>query len=349
MTNKIFTLIIAALLMSNVSFGKIFRVGYTGPQVAGVDFTTADAAVTAASANDTIQIYPKDNYYLGQLSKKLVIIGVGYFLDKNIGLQVAATSSILTVTLDAGGSGSVFEGLEINPSNYGGGSVQNILFKRCKISGSFYVYNPTAKINNITFSQCYFPSPISFQCNDNTTIDVIDFQNCIINGYASTFYINGTGIITNISFENCDVNGEQASETGAISVYYRNCIFRYEPTTTSNDVFDYCTFENNNATHYVAGTSNQFGKDFLTVFSGGANIQAGTQWDASYTLKSGSPAIGYGRDNSNNPIDAGAYGSINPYKLSGIPPIPAFYKLTAPSTNASSNPYTITFSVRANN
>ena len=347
MKTKFCTLLVAALFFSSFSFATIFRVNYTGPQVSGVDFTTADPAVAAASTNDTIQIYPGKNLTVSQLTKKLVFIGMGYFLDKNANLQLAATSNLLNVTADVGANGSVFEGLEINLTNYSGGSLQNILFKRCKIvSSTFYVYNATDKVSNITFSQCYM-SNIALQVSDNTTIDAIDFQNCIIEDNAGSFYnLNSTGVITNVTFENCSVMGGTVTEAGNIAVYYRNCIFANEPNIANNDLFDYCTFASNSATHYVAGTSNQFGKAFTTVFSG--NID-GTEWDASYTLKSGSPAIGYGRDGSNNPIDAGAYGGVTPYKLSGIPPVPAFYKLTAPSTNASANPYTITFSVRANN
>lgn len=68
-------------------------------------------------------------------------------------------------------------------------------------------------------------------------------------------------------------------------------------------------------------------------------------FDGKFMLKVGSPALGVGIGG----IDCGAYGGVNPYKLSLIPAVPAFYKLTSPGTAASSNPYPITFSVRANN
>ena len=68
-------------------------------------------------------------------------------------------------------------------------------------------------------------------------------------------------------------------------------------------------------------------------------------------LKSGSLAIGGGTDLSGNPTDAGIYGgeAAFRYKLSGVPAVPAIYKLTAPSNSATSNPYNITISVRSNN
>ncbi len=358
MYKKLFTLFIAALFICNISIAKILRVGYPGPQVTGVDYLDANSAVAAASLNDTIQIYAGVGASVNPLNKKLVFIGVGYYLDKNIGLQVVTTSSSLGIYMDSGGNGSTFEGLVINTGiennpwiNVNQMGIQNIIFKRCKINyAQFYLNNSGDSIRNITFSQCYFATqnPINFTASYNTKIIGIYFQNCIFDASSSTYLsaYNG-GIISNISFENCNGNGSTANGDLTASAYYRNCIFRNEPSGTNNDLFDYCTFETNYSSHFVTGTSNQFGKLLNDVFSG--DVSSGIQWDATWVLKSGSPAIGYGRDFRNNPIDAGAYGSVNPYKLSGVPPIPAFYKLTAPSTTVSSNPYTITFSVRANN
>lgn len=358
MNNKFSFLFIAALLISNISFAHIFRIGYPGPQLAGVDFipSNAAAAVTAASTGDTLQIYPNATApNVASLNKQLVFIGMGYFLTNNPGLQVETTPSVLSVTMAAGASGSIFEGLQISGSvsSLGGTTLQNILFTRCYLTDyQFYTQVAGDSIKNITFSQCYCSSSIAInnESASNSTISGIDFQNCICaESYPANFYISAGGIITNITFENCSCQYYTANETGAISCYYRNCIFQYEPTAVNNDVFDYCTFTSNNATHYVTGTSDQFGKAVTAIYSGGGVITSGTGWDASWKLATGSPCIGYGKDNSGNAIDAGAYGGVVPYRLSGIPAVPAFYILSAPSSSATANPYTITFSVRANN
>ena len=81
-----------------------------------------------------------------------------------------------------------------------------------------------------------------------------------------------------------------------------------------------------------------------SVFVGYA-IQGAYSNDGIYVLKTTSPAKGAGVGGT----DMGMFGGTNPYKLSGIPKIPAFYKLTAPSNTTSTNPYTVTFSVRSNN
>ena len=357
MKTKFFTLLAVALLFSSISFAKIFRVGYTGPQVTGVDFAAVSDAINAAAANDTIQIYPgASSPTASGFSKRLVFIGMGYLLDKNAGLQVATTSSVLNVqNINAGASGSVFEGLEINQTiNATSGLLANVVFSRCKFTNgiSISLYTAGDSIKNMTFSECFFTGNTDpgFYSSANTKITGVQFLNCIFSSerYWGVFNSDVGGVITNTSYVNCSGNGYAAIiSNGTVSIYYRNCILETEPSASNTDLYDYCIFESNSATHYVAGTGNQFGKDFTTIFSG--DISAGSGLDAGWVLKSGSVAIGYGKDNSNNAIDAGAYGGVNPYKLSGIPPVPAFYKLTAPTTNASSNPYTITFSVRANN
>jgi hypothetical protein len=67
--------------------------------------------------------------------------------------------------------------------------------------------------------------------------------------------------------------------------------------------------------------------------------------DGGLAFYSSSPAKGKGMGGT----DMGIFGGTNPYLLSGIPPVPTFYKLSAGSINATSNPYTVTFSVRSNN
>ena len=81
-----------------------------------------------------------------------------------------------------------------------------------------------------------------------------------------------------------------------------------------------------------------------TVFLG-YSTQGTYSNDGRWMLAASSPAKGTGVGGT----DCGIYGGVNPYRLSGIPPIPSFYKLTATSTTTSTNPYTITFSVRSNN
>ena len=49
------------------------------------------------------------------------------------------------------------------------------------------------------------------------------------------------------------------------------------------------------------------------------------------------------------PTNCGVYGGLVYYVKSGIPPIPVYYQLGAPSAVTVGATYTITFSVRSNN
>ena len=92
----------------------------------------------------------------------------------------------------------------------------------------------------------------------------------------------------------------------------------------------------------VNGTNNVDAANEAILFIGG------TAGDKYYQLSGSSQAIGAGFGG----VDAGAFGTNNPYRLSGLAPVP---QITAYSQNASSGIYTtatpmsITISVRGNN
>ena len=88
---KIFTLSIAILLICNLSFATIRRIGYNGTPLSGVDFADFNAAQTASKAGDTIQIY--GNVGSIGIRKRLVIMGFGYNFDANPDLQAAGTDA----------------------------------------------------------------------------------------------------------------------------------------------------------------------------------------------------------------------------------------------------------------
>ncbi|MEQ1554417.1 MAG: hypothetical protein ABL929_09580, partial [Ferruginibacter sp.] len=72
--------------------------------------------------------------------------------------------------------------------------------------------------------------------------------------------------------------------------------------------------------------------------------------DGQWRLKAGSPAIAAGETVLGITPDCGAYGTADPYVLSGIPPIPTIYLLTVPAaiaSNATTMP--ITISTKSNN
>ena len=345
MNNKIFTLFIAALLISNVSFAKIFRVGYTGPQITETDFTNAQEAHDAASAGDTLLFFP-GSYNINTATKKLVYLGYGYYTsgtDGNANLQLLTGACGLVVYLNQGASGSTFEGIESLQAiaNYQENGVNDITIRRCK--GTAYVFSSAGNTsNNWQILQC---TDMIIQPNwqgGNTTNLRVE------NSHITQISFAGSALNTG-QFINCFITNPSTLNDNAIN--FQNCIFQYSPSATgnSNSLFQYCLFPD--AAPGLSGSNNKFNIPLSdnagvnNVFIGYPYAAVGESADSKYKLKAGSPAKGAGMGG----IDMGIYGGTNPYKLSGIPSIPAFYKLTAPSNNATTNPYTITFSVRSNN
>ena len=139
--------------------------------------------------------------------------------------------------------------------------------------------------------------------------------------------------------------GTGASPLIVDNLVIQNCIFSngFYMSGYNNSVFNNCVFDDTPSPG-VIGANNIFNATANNLYNG-FPTQGTNSNDARFALKTGSPAIGAGIGGT----DCGVFGGVNPYKLSGIPAVPAFYKLTAPGTSASTNPYTITFSVKGNN
>ncbi len=325
---------------------------------------------------------------LSGLNKPLVFIGFGYLFDINTGYQTFLNNNdarLFVINTTAGASGSVFEGLNIINTyggNYGAfnqtssvmGNLKNILFKRCQISQSssspFISLLANDTISNMEFNQCIIATNTSsfyglvFNTNGaGSKILGLKFKNCIVNGtYGSILYFNNTGsgsAINNVLFESCNINYTQQWITNTtLSCYFRNCIIPFEPGQPNNYVFDYCTFSGTTVTHaYVSGTGNSFNVYKTNIYRDTVNYSAvgsiyGNGYrmsDSANLLVNGSPCLNSGRDYNGNAIQTGAFGGPDPYRISGIPRVPNFYRLTSPNAAATSNNYPVTFSVKSNN
>ncbi len=332
MKTKLFTLCLAAILISSVSFAKIRRVGYFGTAVSGTDYPTLQAAQDSASAKDTIMLYP--GTHTATYTKNLITLGYGYFVfgaGSNANLQTLTGGMTVSITLNTGSDSSKFEGVDgLTILGSYQVDIKNITLKRCGITNlnsgggkyanwqvvqsyvnSFYIYYSGSVYSNLLVSNCYI---------GRFYLDNVNGQTGILNNnvFYSTFYM-GTGnfLVKNNIFVSAN--------------------FGYELG---------CTFLNNvsDANNLPVGNGNVNNATTANLFVG-YPTQGSYSNDGRLALKVGSPAIGAG----DGGIDCGMFGGTTPYRLSGIPSTPSFYKLTAPSTSTSTNPYTITFSVRANN
>lgn len=338
-------LLAIVLLCIESSYAKIWRVNNnTG---ISADFTTLQAAHDGAAAGDTVYLESSANSYGGLNStKRLAIIGTGYFLNQNTGLQAfSLPSKVDAINFNAGSSGSSIEGLSFNGSAVSI-NVSDIVIRRNHFAsfsgaiadygvGIIYIYSSAS---NIIISQ--------------------NFAVIINNNSASTGILITNNFIAFYSYYGDATTGECLRLHDNTIAIIKNNIFRRGTVTASNSSLTnnimYNGFlagtgnlvSNNigNATQFGTADGNQSNVDMATVF-----VATGSA-DAFFKLKVGSPAIGAGYGSTiPNPIDAGMYGGTGSYVLSGIPAIPAIYFFANKPVGSNSDPIDVQIKVRSNN
>lgn len=304
----------------------------------GAPYSTIQAAIDAAVANDTIQIAGASSGYAGAtVTKPLVFIGPGYFLGENPETQVNKSPAriIGTLAFDAGSSNSVVMGLFFDSPGaiHIDGGLGNIIIKRNYFDNSPGItFNATnAVINTVSIQQNYFatrPVDNSFNVTNNN----VSLLNNFIGGDISGLSGSGMTIKNNVivSTSNFAFN---ASDPVMNSTVQNNIIIITGTTPAANmDVSN--SFTNNLSNVAVFGTanSNQASVNMTTVFqvdpalvTPPAPFSTDGRWQLVPTT---SPAIGAGAASE----DCGMFGTTDPYILSGIPPIPAIYEIAAPSS-----------------
>jgi len=346
-----FTSLLAALLLlcACVAHAQtIRRVNNSGLNVIGVNvYTTLQAAHDAASSGDIIYLEPTNISY-GNLTcvRPLTIIGNGYFLQQNPGLQVdtreAQTGSI---TFASGSAGSRITGCVINSTLAIGAN--NITVERNYLSfATTYIgYNPSigsVSVSGIVFRQNYVDNgyPIYFYNYTNSTVSNVNITNNFIGGGITTVY-GVYNTLSNVLISNNVIGGLAGSSNYGIQVdnaVIKNNILTYTGTgnnfTPRNNAYSYNISGN---TAFGTANGNQQNVSPANIFVGGT-----ASTDGAYQLRTGSPAIGTGESGT----DVGAFGGALPYRIAGIPNVPTIYQY---SQSVSGNSLNATISTRSNN
>ena len=164
-----------------------------------------------------------------------------------------------------------------------------------------------------------------------------DISNSLLSNFFPLYHVANSALIRNCVMGGCHlVNG---------SFILQNTILLGVHSDDANSIYQNCLGINQYpipAGNNNLNIQNNYSLDSVFV---GYGTQGSFSNDSRWVLRANSPAKGTGIGGT----DMGMFGGTNPYKLSGMPGIPAFYKLTAPSATTSTNPYTLTFSVRSNN
>ena len=323
-------LILFATAAALSAHATIHRVNNTG---IAVPFTTLQAAHDAALDGDTLHVEPSGSSYGAcTFNKPLVVIGPGYFLNFNSGLQATAATAITGgLVFEAGSEGAVVSGLDVQGATnvkasfvriercrfsaggadlsiaYPVGSLDltGIVVNGCHVANGFTVGYSGSTLNDLTISNT-IARTFNFATGGSTSGELI---NCIGLGSGTTALFGGSGM----SISNCVFGPFVTPGTSA----YANNIFAGAPVPATN--------------------GNQINVDLGTVFVGGTG-------DAQYQLAAGSPALGTGAGGA----DCGIFGGLEPYRLSGIPPVPSIFTLSAPTSTDQGTPLQVTLSSRAN-
>ena len=327
------------------------------------------------------------NYYTGTLNKRLVVLGPGFYYNTynipgsaiiNASLQILPGGIYSnSFTIGLGSAGSIFEGINnisLTTSNILD-SLNNITVTRCRVVD--INFSNSGVCNNWVISQCSGANVsqggygVSF--SGNRTITNLRIENCLgpriyytaggpqspvgVNSgqilncvlgyyigttgtdtYYSQFYMNNSVFV----FQNCIDLGSLPGAGVSNSIYINNLTTSvalnnpvYTNPGSSGNVFGITTSGNSIFVGYPTNVSGS-----TTLYSPDA------AWQLSGTSIAKNAGIIPG---TATPTDCGIFGGTNPYRSSGMPPVPSFYKLTSPSSTATASPYIMTFSVRSNN
>lgn len=353
------------------------RVGFFATYIPGTDYADFNSAYIAATAGDTIYVFPGIVNLSQTISKKLIIIGPGSLLDpagtppgnadEQANTGVATVSNITFVT---GSEGSVFAGF-----TGGNFSVEasNITIQRNNNLTVYIALHPVTT-TRVQIIQNYRVN-ISNGNTNGSSVTNLNVSNNFIYSFSTPPGNTYAGLISNNVWAydytqnagNADGGYNTMSSTNngielglGAYLFSNNILVSYtDPNASSN--YNYFRFQNGGNTVFnynlalQSGTPINWGAGTGNVITPIANASAIFQAfplignagaDARYQLGASSPALTIGAGST--PI--GMFAGTAPYKLSMIPAIPSVYKLTSPQgNNPSGNTITINVSTRGNN
>lgn len=326
MKKRFFSLAVVALFSATLVNATVWRVSNVNG--ADADFTSINEAnnSTMVQSGDTLYIEPSATTYAqGIISKQLIIIGNGYFLTENPETQANTnTSTINGIVFNSGSAGSAIVGCAISSNSliY----TSNIRFERNYLTSTFSIY--VSNVSDVIIIGNFITSLIT--SNNSTGINNVLISGNFIERTAGSPTIT-FGPEVSAVIENNVIQGVVNINN---SIFHNN-ILRAGSFTATNTVY-YNNIGNDN--QFGTANGNQQYVNMADVFPGTGST------DGKWQLKPGSPAIGAGTAGQ----DCGMFDGPHPYKLSGIPAIPAIYEYLQ-IYNSASQEINVNFSVKSQN
>jgi hypothetical protein len=312
------------------------------------DFSTFQAAHDAAAAGDTIYVEGNGNeahYGNITISKKLIIIGPGYFLNENDSTYANPIfARVLSIYIQPTAAGTEIYGLYIYTADANTNHLRirasNVVIAR----NSFYLNY----LNNILIDA----NVENVSITQNYAYQILTSSNSIVanNILISNNFISNIIDLNNLSSAIISNNVIRAYLTHVFYSQIKNNIF-YQAHTM--DVL--CVGNTGNFVAYnllagglvsggTYGPGNVGNVDMSTVFVG-YPTQGSYSTDGLWQLKADGPAIGAGEGG----IDCGMFGGPLPYVLSGLPAIPRIYEAIVPSAGSTTSGLPVIIKAKSQN
>ena len=359
-TSIAITLMAIVFLNFNAN-AKIWRVNNNGNNPVPAIVSDFPSSTTLQQVNDNASVLSGDTIHLEQspttygaciFTKRLIVIGAGYFLNQNPNTQVNNSYGTKTGDLtfyNAASASSFVYGCEVGNVNMG--------------------------VNNLTVARCHFNATVCLIGNNTTgNIDGMSLRQCIFSGTAGVSYMirnnTGTGLVTNMNIYGNIIsptyNGASLDnrvsgifKNNVVSVFYSPLILQgfyvvnnltYSSQGNYQNTFTNCNVEFNagtQATHFVTalGSGTTYGTGNSTKTLAQMAFLAGASTDGYYQLGASTTVAGIGKDGN----DLGAFSGDYPYKLSGIAPVPNIYVLTIAPITAGASTISVTVTAKGNN
>ncbi|MCH8127833.1 hypothetical protein IIC38_18065 [candidate division KSB1 bacterium] len=326
-TKTILLAIVTFALLTTTAFAKIWRVDNNPANIS--DFTTLQEAHDGALTGDTLYVYGSGlSYGHLNLTKTLYIFGPGYLLNENPETQVSFLSAkVGQVIFNTGSEGSLLTGLYQEGNNGIEIYANNIIIKRNFTEDNLII---DSAASNVIIIQNYL-SGGSFLAIGASCQNIIIHNNYISDG--NQFVAISMDATASADIRNNVISSHNQS-------FVTNSIF-YNNIGSGTIALLNCDVQNN------IGNSNQFGTlngnqenvDMNMVFVGEGST------DGQWQLAPGSPAIGAGITGE----DCGIFGGNEPYRLSGVPAIPAIWFFDAPTSGSTNSGLQVNVKVKSHN
>lgn len=315
-------------VLFSVSIGSasatVFRVnnGLT-ENITGRLFTEIKTAHDHVSVRngDTLMVEGSQKVYEPFICKKrLIIIGPGYFLGENAGVNSVVASAAVGdgVRFQEGSAESHFIGMETRGANFSL-ETNNIYVIRCKIihlsfnraSNCKVVMSYIGSINGYNFANTNISVTNCVIDNDNSEIPHVNYDNNILVGDFYTWKISSGTFRNNILID-------------------RNIKVDIKSPNIQNNLAQNAQFGTDNGNR---------------IYEPADLFMGGTSSDGKYRIKANSPFIAAGTGGT----QPGIFGGSEPYELSGVPPIPIIYELNVPGTGSAASGLNINVKIRGAN